>query len=266
VAAVDLGGTWVRVVVAGAGRRRGFAGRTPGLERLPVLLRRLWRRWDVSRSEVTGLVVAARGVWTGAERQREARRLAPLARRVRVISDVEAAYRGALGEAPGVLVLAGTGSICLGRDRRGRWRRAGGLGPLLGDEGSAFWVGREWLRATSGGEDFSPARGLVRSADPVAAVAALAPRVLARAHRGHRTARRIVAGAQDALAALVVEVARGLRLPAPVRVSWAGGLLEDPPFRAGLWRAVRRHGLHPRAVAPRLNPVEAALSLAWTLR
>src|ERR671922_279575 len=47
---------------------------------------------------------------------------------------------------PGALLLAGTGSIVLGRDARGRLVRAGGLGPLIGDEGSAFWLGREWLR------------------------------------------------------------------------------------------------------------------------
>src|ERR671935_277939 len=86
-----------------------------------------------------------------------------------------------LGVGAGVLILAGTGSIVIGRDRRGRWARAGGLGPLLGDEGSGFWLGRAWLRATTQGEDFLPARRLIQARDPVRRIAALAPGVIARA-------------------------------------------------------------------------------------
>src|SRR3989304_4407417 len=55
------------------------------------------------------------------------------------------------GRPPGPLVPAGTGSIVIGRDARGRWARAGGLGPLLGDEGSAFWLGRGGVRGAGGG-------------------------------------------------------------------------------------------------------------------
>ena len=90
-------------------------------------------------------------MWTAPERERARAALAPLAPTVRIMSDVEAAYLGALGTGAGVLLLAGTGSIALGRDAAGRWHRAGGLGPLLGDEGSAFWIGRAWLRATDRG-------------------------------------------------------------------------------------------------------------------
>ena len=143
--------------------------RSPGLAGLPAFLGRLWQRWALAGADVDVLVVASRGVWTRAERSSQARRLRALARHVRVISDAEAAYRGALGDAPGMLLLAGTGSMALGRDRRGRWARAGGLGPLLGDEGSAFWIGREWLRTSTRARGFLATRRLLRSPDPVAA-------------------------------------------------------------------------------------------------
>src|SRR5204862_47365 len=103
--------------------------------------------WTTSRGLTAG-VATARAVWTAAERRAVKRGLRRAAARVHVISDAEAALLGAHDAQPGVLVLAGTGSIVLGRDAAGRLARAGGLGPLIGDEGSAFWLGREWLRRT----------------------------------------------------------------------------------------------------------------------
>src|ERR1700736_1868128 len=136
---------WVRVAGSGPGRRV-FRAPTPGVAGLSAVLDRLGRRWRLSPLVVAAPIVASRGIWTTGERRALARRLRRFARRVVVISDVEAAYLGALGGTAGVLLLAGTGSIALGRDRRGRFPRAGGLGPLLGDDGSAFAIGRAWLR------------------------------------------------------------------------------------------------------------------------
>ncbi|NHO33956.1 N-acetylglucosamine kinase [Acetobacter sp. LMG 1636] len=64
---------------------------------------------------------------------------------VRVRNDVEMACLGAFGGGPGVLLLSGTGSMAWARGADGRNIRVGGWGPLFGDEGSAFWIGREAL-------------------------------------------------------------------------------------------------------------------------
>ncbi|HSE02786.1 MAG TPA: BadF/BadG/BcrA/BcrD ATPase family protein [Methylomirabilota bacterium] len=257
LAVVDLGGTWVRVSVSGPALR-AYRGPTPGVAGLPALLGRLWRRWRLTRRGVAALGVASRGVWTRGERRALARRLRRFAPRVVVISDVEAAYLGALGTGPGVLLLAGTGSIALGRDRRGRVAREGGLGPLLGDDGSAFAIGRAWLRG--GALPWTRARGLAMAPDAVARVAALAPGVLRRARAGDATARRVVGEAQEALAALAAGPARALGLRPPITVSWAGGLLAGAAFRAGVWRRLRRRGLRVRPVRPR---AAAAAPSAW---
>jgi N-acetylglucosamine kinase-like BadF-type ATPase len=253
---VDLGGTWVRVSVSGA-TPRFYRGPTPGVAGLPALLARLWRRWRLSRGDLAALGVASRGIWTRGERRALARRLRRFAPRVIVISDVEAAYLAALGAVPGVLLLAGTGSIALGRDGRGRFTRAGGLGPLLGDDGSAFSIGRAWLR-----DAVAPARArrIATAPDAVARVAALAPAVLRRARRGDRTARRVVREAQQALASLAGRTARSLRLRPPVTLSWAGGLLANAAFRAGVWRRLRRRGPRVRPVRPR---AAATTPSAW---
>jgi N-acetylglucosamine kinase-like BadF-type ATPase len=226
------------------------------------LLSRLCRRWQLSRQNVEWLVVASRGIWTAAERRRLAGRVRALAQRVEIISDVEAAYLGALGEREGIVLLAGTGSMALARNARGRWARAGGLGPLLGDEGSAFWIGREWLRSIGTGRGFAGTRRILASPDPIRRIAALAPRVLRRARAGSRPARRIVLESQAALARLLVASAQELGLRPVIRVSWAGGLLDDAPFRAGIWKAARRQGLRIEPVEPRQSALAAVTDMA----
>jgi N-acetylglucosamine kinase-like BadF-type ATPase len=66
----------------------------------------------------------------------------------------------ATGEGRAIVLLAGTGSAAVGRDLSGQVIRVGGHGPLLGDEGSAYDVGRRAaitaLRAADRGEADSP--------------------------------------------------------------------------------------------------------------
>jgi glucosamine kinase len=62
-------------------------------------------------------------------------------------SDAFIASIGAIGIDPGVLLIAGTGSIVIGRDKDRSMFRVGGWGPYFGDEGSGFWIGREAIRA-----------------------------------------------------------------------------------------------------------------------
>ena len=59
----------------------------------------------------------------------------------------EIALEAAFGTDPGVLVIAGTGSCVVGRTSNGSRMTAGGWGPMLGDEGSAHWIGLEGVRS-----------------------------------------------------------------------------------------------------------------------
>ena len=72
---------------------------------------------------------------------------------IRVTNDMELAYAAHFGAAEGVLVYAGTGSIAYHRTVGGEVRRAGGYGFFLGDEGGAFWQGREALRVVLAAQD-----------------------------------------------------------------------------------------------------------------
>lgn len=59
-----------------------------------------------------------------------------------VVGDMEIALDAAFDAGPGVIVIAGTGSIAYGRNAAGKTARAGGWGFAIGDEGSAHWIGR----------------------------------------------------------------------------------------------------------------------------
>jgi glucosamine kinase len=61
---------------------------------------------------------------------------------IEIVGDMQIALEAAFGAGPGVIVIAGTGSIAYGRDAKGRTARAGGWGFAISDEGSAHWIGR----------------------------------------------------------------------------------------------------------------------------
>lgn len=86
---------------------------------------------------------------------------------VRVITDAEAALEAAVGYGSGVILIAGTGSIALGRNSAGTTARVGGYGPWIGDPGSAYDIGRRGVEAA------------VRARDLSGPTTTLGPRILA---------------------------------------------------------------------------------------
>lgn len=67
--------------------------------------------------------------------------------RLKLTNDAEIALTGATEGEPGIVIIAGTGSMALGRNAAGRTARAGGWGHLFGDEGAGFDIVRRALRA-----------------------------------------------------------------------------------------------------------------------
>jgi N-acetylglucosamine kinase-like BadF-type ATPase len=195
---------------------------------------------------------------------------------VDVSNDAHIAVWGGLGDADGVAVLAGTGSIAMARARK-HVARAGGWGYLLGDEGSAYWLGREAVRASLEALEGRSSPGVFTrlvvettgttalvpwvngASSPVARVASLAPLVGRGADAGDSVACDILCRAGQALAAAGIAAARQLALQEPVRVVCVGGVwaagerLRDPFLRA--WP-----GAHVEE--PMLAPVLGAVLLA----
>lgn len=253
---VDLGATWLRACLAKEGGE-SWRVRRPAVDwrRLPAELPRLLRARGIRRLD--SLTVGSTRLGGAAGRRELARALRPLARRVLVMPDYELAHLSAFGRGPGVVLVASTGSAAFGRGLDGRWARAGGLGPLLGDEGSGFWLGREAAR------DETLRRALrlplpldlAHERDPQRATAALAPRVLGSAHP---RARRLRGEAVRHLAALAGECSRRVRLPRPIPLLLHGSLFKNEPLRRELLRLL---GPSFRAVSPRLSAEKAAAGL-----
>lgn len=209
-------------------------------------------------------------------------------RRVFVRHDAEIALVGAtLGE-PGVIVIAGTGSVAGARNRRGEYARCGGWGHLLGDEGSAYFIAREALRAVLWAFDgrgpstqlTEPVLKALGVASPdeilikvygermsVREIARLAPLVTEAAKRGDPVAKSIVEDAAKHLALHVIALAKklGMLEEQPIKVAPVGGVFRAgnvilEPFRKNLEQHFK-----VEIIEPKFPPAVGALLLSYIL-
>jgi len=213
---------------------------------------------------------------------------------ISVVGDMEIAMAAAFGTGPGVIVIAGTGSIAFGQNAQGRTARAGGWGFAISDEGSAHWIGRSavagLLRAIdqgSGRENFEQVKDdqpllvqlkaawnlhtldeFARTANSNPNFAALFPAIVAAADGGDALAQRVLKQAGMELAQLARIVARrlftedGSELP-HTPLAMAGGvfrysLLVCEVFRDEVRRLDSRLEVNPQVI----EPVAGALQMA----
>jgi N-acetylmuramic acid 6-phosphate etherase len=206
-----------------------------------------------------------------------------LAASVEVIEDAALLLAAGTPAGWGVAVVAGTGSMAFARCADGRTARAGGWGPLLGDEGSGYAIALAGLRAAARAADgraqatpltdrLLAACGLTRPEELVGvvyrggdrmALAALAPVVLDAAEAGDPVAEHIVRDAAGELAAAAAAAARQLNLGASFPVALAGGLLSSSPrYRLRFLNALSERGLTVGPVSLVTEPAEGAVRLA----
>jgi glucosamine kinase len=200
-----------------------------------------------------------------------------------VVGDNVIAFEAAFGEAPGVIVIAGTGSMAFGRNGAGQTWRAGGWGSAISDEGSAHWIGRAAVSAAMRAHDAGETTLLVSSilntwhlgtrddvvrfanSMPPPDFAALFPAVLAVSQEGDAVAGEILMKAGSELAQLAKIVVRCLwpsHDPA-LRVALAGGVLRS----SSLVRQVFSNSLRSEFARVELRPgmidaVYGALAMA----
>jgi glucosamine kinase len=216
--------------------------------------------------------------------------------KIEVVGDMEIALAAGFGAGPGVIVIAGTGSISFGRDAQGRTARAGGWGFAVSDEGSAHWIGRAAVSAVlraadqAGDERIERDREwpaarlflelktawnvesleqLARTANTNADFAILFPAVLAAAEAGDAEAREVIAQASSELAQLAGIVLRRLfsgqhsSALSAVPMAMAGGVFRHAAMiREFFYNEVRAANpdvvLNPEVV----DPVQGALQMA----
>jgi N-acetylglucosamine kinase-like BadF-type ATPase len=202
--------------------------------------------------------------------------------KITVDHDMEIALEGGLKGAPGLVLIAGTGSSSYGRNAAGLTAECGGWGDLVDDVGSGSWIGLEALQTLvrqadgrlpksslmnavvhflgiEGMSDFKTRihdQGLTRSER-----ARLAPIVIDLAQSGDLLATRIVSRAVQELCKLAKNVSQKLELPKPT-ICLCGGLMQNPYFQDALCTALRLDGFDSAVTCPHLEPVSGALMLA----
>jgi N-acetylglucosamine kinase-like BadF-type ATPase len=166
-----------------------------------------------------------------------------------VTDDARIALTGATAGEPGVIVIAGTGSIAFGRSASGQTARAGGWGYLFGDEGGGFYIVRQALRAAlrweegwgtptalhsallhaSGARDINDLMHRCYTPEfPRARVAAYAKLVDEAAVNGDASAREILHESAQQLALLAASVRQQLfGAGESVRMAYVGGVFRS---------------------------------------
>ena len=214
--------------------------------------------------------------------------------RVLIVNDALVALEAGAPGAPGVVIIAGTGSISYGRNAEGQAARAGGWGYVLGDEGSGYWIGRHALRAVVREADRRGPRtsltertlrhfGVARPQDLIheiyyggmrpGAIAALASEVHAAFAEGDVVSSGILeVGVRELVSSAASVVAR-LRLEQePFTFVLAGGIFRAVPWMreqlvARLPGVARSAVIKPLEVEPAEGAVRLALAtLAGTAR
>jgi glucosamine kinase len=201
---------------------------------------------------------------------------------IEIVGDMVIALEAAFGGDPGVIVIAGTGSIAYGVNAAAQAARAGGWGFAISDEGSGQWIGRAAVSAAVRAYDEGESGSLLAyvleawnlatheqlviaaNSSPAPDFSKLFPMVVATAESGDAEARDILRRASDELARLASIVLRRLFLDvgsAPVAMTggvFANSALVREVFYNSLRRTFPRAAVKPTVV----EPAYGALALA----
>lgn len=199
----------------------------------------------------------------------------------KLCGDQEIALRGAM-DGPGIVVIAGTGSICFGKNTAGETARSGGFGHLIDDGGSGYALGRDVLGCAVRCADgrirnsgmlqavCSRLGGGVEAIVPFvyspetdkAAIARFAPIALEHADRGDPEAWRILRQGAGELARMVAAVQQRLDMPR-CRIALLGGLIaSENAYRQVVAEQLTYLGT---VVPARHDALWGAAQMAWEL-
>lgn len=201
-----------------------------------------------------------------------------------VTHDAMIALAGATAGEPGIVVIAGTGSMAFGRNAAGETARAGGWGYIFGDEGGAFDIVRQAVRAAlREHEGWGPRTALTPALVaatgaaepnqmlhlfytpewPRSRVAGLAPLISRIAEEGDVVAQEILHNSAQHLASLVSSVRRQLwNETDSLLVSWTGGVFSSL-LLAQKFRDLLQEDGQITCMEPRHSAAIGALLLAW---
>jgi len=201
---------------------------------------------------------------------------------IEITGDMEIALEAAFGENPGVIVIAGTGSIAYGRNAAGQTTRAGGWGFAISDEGSGYWIGKTavatavregdqaqdtcLLKAIAKSWGITTHQQVVMAANgtPAPDFAALFPVVLKAAEKQNKQAREVLTQAAKELVTLAEDVLNRVFLDAAtVPVAMSGGVFtHSSQVREVFYNRLSKKYPNVRLIEDVVEPVQGALQRA----
>jgi glucosamine kinase len=194
-----------------------------------------------------------------------------------IVSDAASALAGGTGCRPGVVVIAGTGSIAYGENRLGETARAGGWGWRLGDEGSGYTIGLKAIMAALRAHDgrgpetvlkrkmvtrlgLGSMEGIIdwvyEPGREPRDIAYLVPLVREAEAEGDEAAALVMAEAGAELGLVANAVIRRLGMSGGFPVSLNGGVFKQPSgYIMAFEEVVRRETPECALIAPRMPPL-----------
>jgi N-acetylmuramic acid 6-phosphate etherase len=261
------------------------AGTASALAALDAAVDAAFAAAELKRDTVTSACLGLAGAGRAEEQAliRAWAEQARLAAKIDVTSDAAILLAAGTPKGWGLVLIAGTGSIALGRTKDGRSGRAGGWGYLLGDEGSCYALALAGLQAVARAADgrgpatmltehFLKRFNVSQPQELIGAVygggwdraglAALAPLVVEAAESDAVAAEIVDQGARQ-LSLAAASVARQLQWTGPVPIALAGGLLlGSAGYRQRVLHALQSVGLQVDPVTLVQEPAEGALRVA----
>lgn len=207
-----------------------------------------------------------------------------MAEEIRFEHDAEPVLAEGTPAGQGIALIVGTGSAAIGADVHGTKHVVGGWGYHYGDEGSAYWIGREALVAVARAADgrsgpttlvdalttnlgVADGRAILGALEQTGNVRGAMARLAVEAERaacaGDATALAIVKRGADELATMTATLAARLEMGSRFPLALAGGVIcGSELMRNELAAALAARGLQPEPVMTVPNPVAGCLKLA----
>lgn len=243
---VDGGATKTDLLLVNSEKNTGYfhsgKGTNPnvygenGILRLMDLMKEICTRAEIKNSDIESAVLGIAGIGRPSHKMMLNEKLNehfPMTE-IDLMNDAEMCHALYFGNSPGMTLIAGTGSIAVGRGEDGQLKRAGGHGFHVGDEGSGYWLGKRLITELiaaersdaedivdlkkkimdySGQSNFEQfVRFISEDRESVIIIAGLSPIIFDEAEKGNLLASHLVNQGAEALAELIEDLSQKLNL------------------------------------------------------
>lgn len=294
---IDVGQSSTRAIVCddrGTIVGRGYAGaynrayERGGADQLRdvmnQLMRSLWGEEDLTRVWIDTIALGMSAGWKQVESLKDA---LPPHGQLNATWDGITALRGAIGQQPGTIVIAGTGAVAVSMDAEGKVERCGGWGYWLGDEGSAYTIGMRALQRAVYGVDgrasptafadvvlkelkyqdyFQLKAALMGGEVSIDRIASLSKLVSRLAQEGDEDCNHILDWAGHELARLPIALIQRGCAPEHAPIAHVGGVFNDQRITGAYVDDLSRRYPSAQIMPARYPPLIGALMLAYEAR